>query len=843
MTTIDNAGNSFSTARRLSLTSANQTVTDFVGANDWNDYYRFSLSSRSSVNLTLGGLTANADIQIIQDRNSNGIFDPSTEVIVGSFSSTTTTKWSGMTANAGTYFIRVFSPTGANTNYNLGFSAFPVSTNIAPMSLQFGLEKTAYTNTETLKITSPWVFDHNGAADISRVDFRIKRADGTFLDIADTGVITPGTGDNRWGSFTYSLNLAGLNLASGNYSLWAQAFDRSGTVSNVVEQQFNLIVPNIAPNSLAFNLNNTSVSNTGTLNITGGRVSDANGVRDISLIDFQILQNGVVRNSVTNDVFGTSIVADSFDNRWGSFSHNLSLSGLNLGAGSYTLRAVARDRSGAVSNIVERGFNINAAPQDLQFGLDKTTYTNTETLRITNPWVFDHNGATDISRVDFRIRRADGIFIDVADATVTPASGGWASFTYSLNLAGLNLAGGNYSLWAQAFDRSGAVSNIFERGFSLIINDWFSINLKDEQIRTLARNLAGDRDLSRWDMLNIFESAKDFLAIDANESSDLKTLVNNLSGTPFSIQQPVRWLAGKVAEGAFVNMIASQFQANLVDRWFLGKVAPTARFDEKNGTATTTYNFTYVQLQGNLYGSSGRARIGDIDQGRFGSCAFLAALSATFGRQSSDAGNAISSIIDSMILDNGDNTYTIRFFNSDRNAEYVTVDRQIATYKGQLFGARANGSTNPYATNNIIWVSLVERAYAQWREWREGQPGYNLMGNGDNLSRPLTFVSGKAANDYATSNISFSMIETALRNGQAINTARIGENTNLIIGYHAYSITNAYLNSSGQQRIVMRNPWGVDGYSWQTKSGVDDGFIDMSFDEFRGIMNYGVSIA
>ncbi|WP_203225979.1 S8 family peptidase [Calothrix sp. PCC 6303] len=39
------------------------------------------------------------------------------------------------------------------------------------------------------------------------------------------------------------MNLAGLNLASGNHSLWAVAYDKAGAVSNVVEQKFSLVPP------------------------------------------------------------------------------------------------------------------------------------------------------------------------------------------------------------------------------------------------------------------------------------------------------------------------------------------------------------------------------------------------------------------------------------------------------------------------------------------------------------------------------------------------------------------------------------------------------------------------
>jgi hypothetical protein len=50
---LDNAGNTLGAARKLNLTSTTQTVTDFVGATDLNDFYSFSVGSRSSLNLNL----------------------------------------------------------------------------------------------------------------------------------------------------------------------------------------------------------------------------------------------------------------------------------------------------------------------------------------------------------------------------------------------------------------------------------------------------------------------------------------------------------------------------------------------------------------------------------------------------------------------------------------------------------------------------------------------------------------------------------------------------------------------------------------------------------------------
>ena len=105
---------------------------------------------------------------------------------------------------------------------------------------------------------------------------------------------------------------------------------------------------------------------------------------------------------------------------------------------------------------------------------------------------------------------------------------------------------------------------------------------------------------------------------------------------------------------------------------------------------------------------------------------------------------------------------------------------------------------------------------------------------------PLSFITGRSVDYYGISGVTFIQLQTALSGGRAVETGRIGSDTSLIVGGHAYSVTNAYTNGQGQQRVVVRNPWGVDG---RTASGnASDGFIDLSFDEFRSSF-FGVSFA
>ena len=67
-----------------------------------------------------------------------------------------------------------------------------------------------------------------------------------------------------------------------------------------------------------------------------------------------------------------------------------------------------------------------------------------------------------------------------------------------------------------------------------------------------------------------------------------------------------------------------------------------------------------------------------------------------------------------MIINNGDGTWTVRFY-SNGKADYVTVNSQLPVdSKGNLiFDGYGTSSTS---TSNVLWLALLEKAYAQWNE-------------------------------------------------------------------------------------------------------------------------------
>ncbi|UBF28176.1 tandem-95 repeat protein [Kovacikia minuta CCNUW1] len=107
----DIAGNTLGTATPLNLTSSIQTFPDTVTPIA-NDYYRFTLSNRSSFNLSLTDLTADANVSLLDGTGNlltiNGTLQNSTNQ--GTFAESINTV-----LEAGTYYIQI-APGGSVTS-------------------------------------------------------------------------------------------------------------------------------------------------------------------------------------------------------------------------------------------------------------------------------------------------------------------------------------------------------------------------------------------------------------------------------------------------------------------------------------------------------------------------------------------------------------------------------------------------------------------------------------------------------------------------------------------------------------------------------------------------------
>ncbi|NJO48052.1 MAG: hypothetical protein HC825_00625 [Oscillatoriales cyanobacterium RM1_1_9] len=138
-TQLDLAGNSLGAAYDVGSLGASPTFTDSIGSTDLDDYYRFELTETSTVTSLMYGLNANANLELIQDSNSNGSVDLG-EVVATSERYGVVPEELTTILGTGTYYARVSSDGLITTNYTLNLSAAPIPDLAGDVSVQGVLE-------------------------------------------------------------------------------------------------------------------------------------------------------------------------------------------------------------------------------------------------------------------------------------------------------------------------------------------------------------------------------------------------------------------------------------------------------------------------------------------------------------------------------------------------------------------------------------------------------------------------------------------------------------------------------------------------------------------------------
>jgi subtilisin family serine protease len=239
---VDLAGNTLATARDITIGATPTTYSDFVGSTDRNDYYRFSLGDTSDFSLNLTGLSANANVSLL---DSNG------RVITKSTNGGTSNESITRQLNAGTYYVRVY-PRSGSTNYNLSLAAASVTipdnagnTLATARDITIGATPTSYSDFVGSTDTNDYYRFSLG--DISDFSLNLTGlsadADVSLLD-SNGSVITSSTnGSNSSESITRQLN-------AGTY--YVRVYPHSGSTNyNLSLAAASVTIPDNAGNTLA----------------------------------------------------------------------------------------------------------------------------------------------------------------------------------------------------------------------------------------------------------------------------------------------------------------------------------------------------------------------------------------------------------------------------------------------------------------------------------------------------------------------------------------------------------------------------------------------------------------
>ena len=216
----------------------------------------------------------------------------------------------------------------------------------------------------------------------------------------------------------------------------------------------------------------------------------------------------------------------------------------------------------------------------------------------------------------------------------------------------------------------------------------------------------------------------------------------------------------------------------------------------------------------------------DVIQGSIANCYMASAFSSL--------AHADPNIIKNALKDNGDGTYTARFFESQGYGKpmkpvYVTVDGDLAS--------AAPGEKNKYAKardQSEQWVSVLEKAYAQWKG------GYETIGNGGRAGDVFTALTGKQYSYTSTTSSGvLQKIETALAAHKPVTSGTHGKDSGVdyngtgVYAWHAYSVIGTS-KEDGVQYVQLRNPWGKSEHG---NDGKDDGIFKMKLEDFTKLYN------
>jgi hypothetical protein len=685
-------GNAVNAAYNLGSLSTAQTFRNAVSSSDTNDYYRFSITQNASpFTLTLNGLSADADVQLL---NGGG------GVITSSVRGGTASESINRTLNAGTYYVRVYPYGGANTNYALTLSADPG--NAVNAAYNLGSLSTAQTfrnavsSSDTndyyrFSITqnaSPFTLTLNGLS--ADADVQLLNGGGGVITSSARGGTASESINRTLNAGTYYVRVYPYGGANTNYALTLSAD------------------PGNAVNA-AYNLGSLSTAQTFRNAVSS---SDTNDYYRFSITQnaspFTLTLNGLSADADVQLLNGGGGVITS-SARGGTASESINRT---LNAGTYYVRVYpyggantnyALTLSADPGNAVNAAYNLGSLSTAQTFrnavsSSDTNDYYRFSITQNASPFTLTLNGLS--ADADVQLLNGGGGVI------TSSARGGTAS--ESINRT---LNAGTY--YVRVYPYGGANTN-----YALTLSaDWYGPNLHDAGITNLARQLSADGNLNRNDMISILRNAEDGNLIDATEVTDLRTLVSgrrvlmpdfvyNLTNKIVNGHEANRWWTGGSTSRQLLAPISPSQNGNLyagatvshmerlIGKWFLGLDRPAIRAGEQ-----------YRPVNGSLFRNG--IQYQDVDQGGLGDCYLCAALAGAAFRNPTR--------IQNMFIDNGDDTYTVRFFNNGV-ADYVTVDRYLPTNNfGQSIYMGWGGDLNT-ATTNELWTGLAERAYAQMSE-------------------------------------------------------------------------------------------------------------------------------
>jgi hypothetical protein len=344
--------------------------------------------------------------------------------------------------------------------------------------------------------------------------------------------------------------------------------------------------------------------------------------------------------------------------------------------------------------------------------------------------------------------------------------------------------------------------------------------IQNATLASLVQSLSADGSINRADMLQILRAPGADGVVDATEFADLKQIL--CLASTLNIAGYVQVLAGDVVNGNLANQTyqgqtlgnlaagsSSAVLNKLINKWFLGADHPTL----------CNTSLVYSMTVGSLFARTPSHN--DEVQGQLGDCYLISALGTLADSNPAAVQNAI--------IDNGDGTFSVRFYtgpygtiynysdgsisagftNNLGTVDYVTVDRMLPTSSSGML-AYANYGASCTNVSNTLWIPLIEKAYAQWNETgKAGRDGKNAYASiqGGWMATVDAQILGYNAVDYIMTSTSQQVAINALAAKKAvtIGTLSWSGTVNGLYPTHAYAIVGY---NASTDTFTLYNPWG-----------------------------------
>jgi hypothetical protein len=815
------AGNTLATAKGITINSVSSTISETVGGTDTNDYFRFTLNDSSNLSVKLEGLIADANIHLL---DSNG------KTIAKSETGGTASEFISQTLLKGSYYLRVFPNIGGVISYKLTTSSNPLPPDgdgSLALAKQITVDRTSRSYQDSVGTFDTNDYYKFNLTSLSNVNINLDGLNsdanlylldsvGNVVKRSENGGTIAESITQQLGAGTYHIRVfPNSNTSTINYTLSTQTsaatVDSDGTTAtarNLVVSSTKQTISDSIGGADTNDYYKFSLTNAAQLNLTvDGLTADSN----VQLLDsnasvIQTSANTVnTAETISRQLNSGTYYVRVYPNGSITTNYNLNISTTSTSStpsttantlpNSTTITSDPDGRLEVAKNITvdstKRVWSDSVGPTDLhdysRFSLkDKSIFQLS---------LYDLTSDAHVELLDSKGKIVQGSYIGgrVTETIARKLDAG-DYFIRVFPNSGVNI---NYKLSTQATIFTPSANNS---------DAWFTNNIKDLGIRNLATSLAADGNFSRNDIVSILREAKDNGEVNTDELVDLKAIIN-IDNNLVETQGYIRNLASKVigsnpANQKYQGGILGDLKAGssdvqmekLINKWFFGGDRPK----------TLDSNHVYSAVSGSLFQNG--VNYLDVKQGLVGDCYFMVALTSIAHKK--------PEYIENMFIDNGDNTYTVRFYNYGV-ADYVTVDNYLPTKDGKLvYGNAGNLATS---SSNELWAALAEKAYAQLNEldwiWRDGTNTYLGIEAG-RMYEPIEQITGRTAYiDYVSDLTQQKLID--LTNSPQLTTAAFvyGGGYGVVDG-HAYTIISY---DPTQGTFYLHNPWGTNhaNVNWQ----------------------------